>query len=126
LDFVPFLGHESLSILHELTELLGLDTVIHGAFAGLSSLSTVVTSGNGLERIIRVSLTLGTFMSSSSGEADEPLLAVVGAIAISLALTEKFLGAPALGDELVKSDGSSRFGSGSGNSGEGSNEGSHV
>jgi hypothetical protein len=124
LDLVPFLGHESLSVLHELTELLGLDTVIHGAETVLVSSSSRATSGNGLVRIVRVSLTLGTSMGSSSGEADESLFAVVGGIAISLAHTEEFLGAPALGDESGFSlSGGSGYG---GNSGDDSNEGSHV
>ena len=118
LDFVPFLSHELLSVLHELGELFGFNAVIHGAQTSTRA------SGNGLVRVVRVSLGFGTCMGSSSGETDESLYAVVGGITISLAHTKLVLRSPALGDKF-----GGFFNSGSGNGGnsdEGNNEGSHV
>jgi hypothetical protein len=80
-------------VLLEVSELFGLNTVIHGA------LTSADTSGDSLVRVVGVSLSLGTSMGSSSGEADESLLAVVGVVTISLAESKLVLGRPALGNK---------------------------
>jgi hypothetical protein len=118
LDFVPFFPHELLSVLHELGELFGFNAVIHGAQTSTRA------SGNGLVRVVRVSLSFGTCMGSSSGETDESLFAVVGGIAISLAHTKLVLRGPALGDKFGGFLNSSSGNGGNGD--EGNNEGSHV
>jgi hypothetical protein len=93
LDSEPFSSHVPSHVLLEMSELPGLNAVIHG------SLTSAGTSGDSLERVVGVSLSLGTSMGGSSGEADEPLLAVVGVITISLAKSELVLGRPALRNE---------------------------
>jgi hypothetical protein len=118
LDFVPFFPHELFSVLHELGELFGFNAVIHGAQTSTRA------SGNGLVRVVRVSLSFGTCMGSSSGETDESLFAVVGGIAISLAHTKLVLRGPALGDKFGGFLNSSSGNGGNGD--EGNNESSHV
>lgn len=93
LDFEPFSSHVLSHVHLELSELPGLNAVIHG------SITSAGTSGDSLERVVGESLFLGTSMGGSSGEADEPLLAVVGVITISLAKSELALGRPALRNE---------------------------
>jgi len=79
LNSVPLSSHVLLNVHLELSELLGLNAVIHGAQTSTD------TSGNSLVRVVGVSLSLGTGMGSSSGEADKSLQAVVSVITISLA-----------------------------------------
>jgi hypothetical protein len=93
LDSVPLSSHVPPHVLLEVSELFGLNTVIHGA------LTSADTSGDSLVRVVGVSLSLGTSMGSSSGEADKSLLAVVGVVTISLAESKLVLGRPALGNK---------------------------